>query len=232
MIEAARCKSWRLVVPFCSIYEVGNTEINSLCNFSFYTTNCTPRGNLRKEIRNRGRAEFSPNSFKWLSEVAHALDYVHSKGFWHLNGKPNNILYDDCGCAWLLDFGGLYFAPLFNENQEIDAEIVPFGWQHVEQLPYLHLDFKSQCKYDVRTDLFALAVTLFEFINGETPYSGTSYFSYLTSVTQGHSSLFDTVDWVNKKSPDAVERALKMEPDRRFESCSEFAMKFSPAKIR
>ena len=119
-----------------------------------------------------------------------------------------------------------------DENQEIDAEIVPFGWQHVEQLPYLHLDFKSQCKYDVRTDLFALAVTLFEFISGETPYSGTSYFSYLTSVTQGHSSLFDTVDWVNKKSPDAVERALKMEPDRRFESCSEFAMKFSPAKIR
>lgn len=209
------------------VHETGNVEMNDLGNFGFYTMNYCSRGNLRGEIGSGGRAEFSPASFKWLSQVAHALDYAHSQGFWHFNVKPDNILYSDCGCAWLSDFGGLYYMPLFEENEEIDAEIDPLGWRRTEQLPYIFpILLEPITKNHTRADQFALAVTLFEFISGEPPYSGDTIFDYLESQALGHQKSLEAEDWITERASAAVDRALALEPDQQFESCSEFAKEF------
>ena len=41
----------------------------------------------------------------WLEDVATALDFIHGQGYVHRDVKPDNILFDADGNAYLSDFG-------------------------------------------------------------------------------------------------------------------------------
>ena len=41
----------------------------------------------------------------WLPEVAAALDFMHVQGYVHRDVKPANIMFDQHGHVFLVDFG-------------------------------------------------------------------------------------------------------------------------------
>lgn len=105
-------------------------------------------------------------------QLAEALAFIHQRGIYHRDLKPSNVLLNPQGRALLLDFNLSSGA----EGGDHDAEETRVGGT----LPYMapeHLramgagntraDLKA---IDGRSDLFALAVILYELLTGRHPF--------------------------------------------------------------
>jgi eukaryotic-like serine/threonine-protein kinase len=86
------------------------------------------------------------------AQVADALEYAHINGTIHGDIKPANLLLDAAANAWVTDFG-------LSRNQNEPREHAPAGPGGT--LRYLAPEQLSG-HVDVRTDIYALGVTLFE----------------------------------------------------------------------
>jgi hypothetical protein len=95
----------------------------------------------------------------WVKAVAAALDFAHQRGLVHRDVKPSNILLDEAGNAYLTDFGiaGTLAGPESGQATGSAAYMAP------EQ-------GRGQA-IDRRADIYALAVTLFELLTGQKPYT-------------------------------------------------------------
>jgi len=97
----------------------------------------------------------------WISDVAEALQAAHvlPAGIIHRDVKPANILIDGHGDALLADFG--IALPIGEAASGTSAGTLPY--KSPEQLDGRQLDRRS--------DVFSLALVLFEALTGTLPYS-------------------------------------------------------------
>ena len=93
-------------------------------------------------------------------EIGAALVAAHQSGILHRDIKPANILIDRAGKAWLADFGSARLTT--------QATMTRTGGL-VGTVAYLSPEVWQGGRPDVRTDLFALGVTLFESLTGRLP---------------------------------------------------------------
>ncbi len=101
------------------------------------------------------------------AQVADALDYAHKNGIVHGDIKPGNLLLDSAANAWVTDFGLSR-----NESEPLEASSGLVG-----TLRYLAPEQLSG-HADVRTDIYALGVTLFE-LSTRTAAFGPAHLSLL-----------------------------------------------------
>lgn len=86
-------------------------------------------------------------------QIADAIEYAHSQGTLHRDIKPGNIMLDQQGTVWITDFGLAHATDGSNatESQHLAGTIC---YMAPEQ-------FHGKC--DVRSDVYALGLTLYEF---------------------------------------------------------------------
>ena len=99
-----------------------------------------------------------------LEQIASALDYAHSGGVIHRDIKPSNILIDGNDRAILTDFG-LVFQP--KEDPTLGTAFGTPRYIAPEQAV-------ASDQATGKSDIYALAVILFEMLTGQTPFNGTS----------------------------------------------------------
>ena len=97
----------------------------------------------------------------WFRQVLSALDYAHEHNVLHRDLKPPNIMITKEGGAKLLDFG----TAKFTDGAPITQEGMTIGTLH-----YMSKEQLLGKALDRRTDIYSLAVTLYEVTTGRFPF--------------------------------------------------------------
>lgn len=106
-------------------------------------------------------------SARIIAEVADALQYAHDQGVIHRDVKPSNIILDDDGRPYLMDFGvaksdAADLATLTSEGQVIGTP----AYMSPEQAQ------GDTHATDRRSDVYSLGVVLYQLLAGEPPFRG------------------------------------------------------------
>lgn len=98
--------------------------------------------------------------------VCDTVQYAHQKGVIHRDLKPSNILVDTEGNPKVLDFG------LAKAMTSDSAAVVSLTEEIVGTLPYMSPEQArgTHDEIDIRTDVYALGVVLYELLTGKYPY--------------------------------------------------------------
>jgi len=152
-----------------------------------------------------------------VDQVAQGLSTAHRQGIVHRDVKPENVLLDSDGNAYLSDFGiakdvsnpqvtktGPLGTPVYLSPEQIRGEPVT-----------------------PRTDVFALGVLIYEGLSGRQPFPDGSIATLL------HKNLTETLPSVlqsDPRLPAAVDQVLAQatakDPSARFADASELAAAF------
>ena len=118
-----------------------------------------PDGNLRQAIyregRHRGFVLTQARTRRWMQQVSEALEYIHERGFFHRDVKPENILLDLTeNVAKLADLGA---SKLQSEVNTLGANTL------VGTLSYLAPEIELQMThYDNKVDCYSLGCVITE----------------------------------------------------------------------
>ena len=108
-------------------------------------------------------------------EVLGALDYAHSRGIVHRDIKPSNIMITNQGQVKLMDFG---IARVMTDPSLTQTH------QTTGSLYYMSPEQINGAQLDGRSDLYSLAVSLYEMVTGKRPFDGENTFAIMAAHMQ------------------------------------------------
>lgn len=158
-----------------------------------------------------------------------ALGHAHAQGVVHRDVKPSNIILAtspdgsilpkllDFGIAKVLSGGGARHAT------RTGARMGTMAYMSPEQV-------RGAADLDSRTDIFAVAATLQEFLTGDVPFDGDSDFETMRQIVEGDPA--ELPAGIDPRIRECVVRGLQKNREDRFESCADFAKHLSGAGIR
>lgn len=169
-----------------------------------------------------------------FTKVCDAVSAAHQIGIIHRDLKPSNIIVDQDGVPHVLDFG---LAKYSSNLDTTDVNHLTLSGQIVGTLPYLSPEaVNSQSSpADVRSDVYSLAIILFEIITGCYPYpvKGQTIDIIKTiveheplSITKvlRHADIYATnkLQEINDDLERIIHKCLEKQPDQRYQSVGEF----------
>ncbi len=188
-----------------------------------------PRG-LTAEEAGSGAFELSPSgsnalrgrgAFRALArlaiQAAEALDHAHAMGILHRDIKPSNLLVDARGNLWVTDFGLARFQdePGLTRTGEL-----------LGTLRYIapELVLGHQTIHDPRSDIYSLAVTLYELLTLRPVFDGRDRQALLRQIGQAEPIPPRRIDpTIPRDLETIVLKAMDKEPIRRYSTARELA---------
>jgi serine/threonine-protein kinase len=174
-------------------------------------------GKLLRQLLQQERKLPLEQTVSILLQMCDVLEYVHKHDVVHRDLKPENVMIDDRGRIKLIDFGiaasagarRLTFAN-FSKTMGTPDYISP------EQV-------KGK-RGDVRSDIYALGVMLYEMSTGALPFSGPNPFAVMNSrLLNSPVPPRELNPEVSPQLQEIIYRALEREPKNRYASVRELA---------
>jgi serine/threonine protein kinase len=170
---------------------------------------------LSVPLNQRGRVSCA-EALDWMIPVVDAVAAAHAQGLMHRDLKPENVfLATQPGGAVIpkvLDFG--LSRSVDDRSQRVTATGVAMGtpgYMSPEQII-------GASTIDVRTDVWALGVMLYELMAGVLPFTAeTPGALFLRICTADPVPLAEAAPWVPQSLCDVVMRCLVREPSGRFD---------------
>lgn len=136
-----------------------------------------PGKTLRDVLRERGRLP-AREALDVMIPVLAALGAAHQAGMVHRDMKPENVLLTDDGRVKVVDFGLARAIEATNQTRT-GVMIGTIGYMSPEQV--------TTGGADVRSDVYAAGIMLFELVTGQQPYDGE------TPMSVAYRHVHDTV---------------------------------------
>ena len=169
----------------------------------------------------RPRASLSEVA-RLLEQLASALDYAHAQGVIHRDIKPQNVMFNNQGQAFIVDFG---IAKLLNDATNLTGTNMAMGTPN-----YMPPEQWTKRDLTPAADQYALAVTMYQLVAGRLPFEADSVPSLWYKIENEQPTPLNTI------RPDVpsslilvMARALAKNPAERFPNCTQFAQAFASA---
>jgi serine/threonine protein kinase len=178
----------------------------------------------RRQWMRRGRpVPTEPVSLRsWLTAIAGAIDFVHARGFVHRDVKPDNILFDGAGNAFLGDFGVVKVV-MQAEDEQHAKELTTTGLA-LGTPAYMAPELIEGSAASALSDQYSLAVTAYELLAGQKPFDGPTPAAVIVAVAAAKPAPLQSLRQdLPESTAAAVMRGLSKDPAQRFESCQRFA---------
>ncbi len=191
------------------IFDLGQAD-----GFKFITMEYLEGQDLRVVLREK--VKLTPEAAaRVILQICRALEAAHGEGVIHRDLKPQNIMLDANGRAYVMDFGIARSAYLPGMTQTGALVGTP---------EYMSPEQAKGEKLGERSDLFSLGVILYELVIGQSPYYSDTPLATLWKRLQEKAKPLCEIDpTIPKAFSDIVEKALEIEPENRFASANEFA---------
>lgn len=148
-------------------------------------------------------------------KCASALNYAHTQNVVHRDIKPANVMYDpEAEDIKLTDFG---IARITDSSKTKTGMVLGTpSYMSPEQL--------AGKRVDGRSDLFSLAVMLYQMLTGVLPFQAESMATLMYKITNDpHPRIREFNASLPQEFEDFFEKALAKNADERFQSGAEFA---------
>ncbi len=158
-----------------------------------------------------------------FGRICAAVNYAHQRGVIHRDLKPSNILVDANDQPKVLDFG---MARLLDADAELATQTMEMK-NIVGTLAYMSPEqaMGRLDDVDIRTDVYALGVILYELLTGRRPYEvrDSALAAGLAAIAETPPRRPSVVNAAARGDLEAIVlKALEKSPDRRYASAAEF----------
>jgi len=176
--------------------------------------------------RLRGAPLSLGEAVRWLTPIAAALDYAHSRGVLHRDIKPSNILVGLDGTPYLSDFG--LARMVGGETERLTATGMVLGTPE-----YMSPEQCVGAELSNAADIYSLSVIAYEMLTGRVPFRAATPVAVIMAQVHDPLPLPRTI---NPALPPAAEaallRGLAKIPGDRFGTAAELVAGLSAAALR
>jgi hypothetical protein len=221
--QAASALNHPNIITIHDIISEGNAEFMVMEYVQGKTlVDLIPKGGLRV-----------PQVLKYAVQMTDALQIAHSAGIIHRDLKPGNVMVTETGLVKVLDFGLAKLtdsSPLSqtevsgpsDATQTINHAPLTVEGSIIGTVSYMSPEQAQGKRVDPRSDIFSLAVVLYEMVTGTRAFAGESALSTLSAI------LRDEARPIPEIAPDTppqleqvISRCLRKNPDQRFQTMKE-----------
>jgi len=180
------------------VYDFGQQD-----DVTFIAMQLADGGTLAARV---GRPIGPVRAIQLLKPAALALDYAHQRGVIHRDVKPGNLLFDAGGRLFLSDFG-----------LAVMRDTKSSTWGQMVGTPSYMAPEQFKSRAEPASDIYALAVTLFQLITGRVPYERENPLAVaLAHLRDPIPSARDFNPAVSEGVARVLQRGLAKDPGERF----------------
>jgi eukaryotic-like serine/threonine-protein kinase len=221
-ISASRIKHPNVL----DVFDFGQLE-----NGCFYLAMEFLEGNDLADELQRSRVLTAPRALPIAMQICRALSVAHSKGVVHRDMKPENVFLQRTGdgeeIVKIVDFG---IAQLKPSNEEAAAASTHRRLTRTGMIfgtpEYMAPEQASGKHADLRCDVYAVGIILFELFTGAVPFTGETFLGVLTKhlseMPPSMRSVYPDLQ-ISTELEGVVSRALAKDPVQRYQTMNELA---------